>query len=103
MAKSEYIKQLAERKQAERRRMEILRHIVGDAYTLAAHDVLGMGPGRAKAFQDAAEARLTEIFATIHADSKDDRELAYAFAKIDEALGKIVGQDYEPCEIRYYR
>lgn len=102
MSKSAYIRQIAERKLAEQKRLKIMRLIVGDAYTIAAHEILGMGPGRATAFQEAAEKNLAEIFKIIHDDSKDDQYLDYAFSKIDKAMSAIIGQDYKPCEVRYY-
>ncbi len=69
-----------------------------DAAILAAHEVFGMGPGRAAAFRDAYMDAMEEL-AGMFIDDADkkagngDRDLAFAKAKRDEAIRKIVGDE----------
>ena len=69
-----------------------------DAAILAAHEVFGMGPGRAAAFRDAYMEAMEEL-AGMFIDDADkkagngDRDLAFAKAKRDEAIRKIVGDE----------
>lgn len=69
-----------------------------DAAILAAHEVFGMGPGRAAAFRDAYMDAMEELAGMFieDADKKTgngDRDLAFAKAKRDEAIRKIVGDE----------
>lgn len=69
-----------------------------DAAILAAHKVFGMGPGRAAAFRDAYMDAMEELAGMFieDADKKagnGDRDLAFAKAKRDEAIRKIVGDE----------
>jgi len=69
-----------------------------DAAILAAHEVFGMGPGRAPAFRDAYMDAMEELAGMFieDADKKTgngDRDLAFAKAKRDEAIRKIVGDE----------
>ena len=69
-----------------------------DAAILAAHEVFGMGPGRAAAFRDAYMDAMEELAGMFieDADKKTghgDRDLAFAKAKRDEASRKIVGDE----------
>ena len=69
-----------------------------DAAILAAHEVFGMGPGRAAAFRDAYMDAMEELAGMFieDADKKagnGDRDLAFAKAKRDEAIRKIVGDE----------
>ena len=69
-----------------------------DAANLAAHEVFGMGPGRAAAFREAYMDAMEEL-AGMFIDDADkkagngDRDLAFAKAKRDEAIRKIVGDE----------
>ena len=66
-----------------------------DAAILAAHEVFGLGPGRAAAFRDAyvsSMEELAELFIQ-DADQHGDARLEYAKAKRDEALRRIVGDE----------
>lgn len=69
-----------------------------DAAILAAHEVFGMGPGRAAAFRDAYMDAMEELAGMFieDADKKTgngDRDLAFAKTKRDEAIRKIVGDE----------
>lgn len=66
-----------------------------DAAIMAAHEALGMGPGRAAAFREAydnAMEELAELFVD-DCDKHGDKKLVYAKAKRDEAIRKIVGEE----------
>ena len=72
--------------------------LAGDAAILAAHAVVGMGPGRAAAFRDACMDAMEEsagmfIAAAAKKTGNGDRALAFATAKRDAAICKIVGDE----------
>ena len=66
-----------------------------DAAILAAHEVFGLGPGRAAAFRDAYVSSMEELADLFieDADQHGDDRLEYAKAKRDEALRRIVGDE----------
>lgn len=65
-----------------------------DAAIIAAHEALGMGPGRAAAFR-AAYCEAMDELAGMFIDDADggDKTIEYAKAKRDEVIRKIVGED----------
>lgn len=75
-----------------------------DAAIIAAHRALGMGPGRAERFRDAfndAMEELAELFID-DCDNNGDKKLAYAKAKRDEAIRRIVGDEcFVPFDLSY--
>lgn len=73
-----------------------------DAATIAANEVLGMGKGRAKEFL-AKYIEIYNLFARmITEDSKDDPNIDYSTAKIDQRIKSIVGDEaFQPWEVRY--
>lgn len=73
-----------------------------DAATIAANEVLGMGAGRAKAFL-ARYIETYNLFARmITEDSKDDPDIDWSTAKIDQRIKSIVGDEvFRPWEERY--
>ena len=75
-----------------------------DAAILAAHEVFGLGPGRAAAFRDAYVSSMEELAGLFieDADENGDAKLEYAKAKRDEALRRIVGDElFVPFEQAY--
>ena len=64
-----------------------------DAAILAAHEVFGLGPGRAAAFRDAYLGAMEELATLFIEDADGDVRLEYAKAKRDEALRRIVGDE----------
>lgn len=78
------------------RRMARYEHtrmqIAEDAAFMAAHEVLGLGPGRAEAFGVAFVKYVGEITELINTDAKDDKKLEYAKSVIDRAIKPIVGE-----------
>lgn len=72
-----------------------------DAALLAAHEVFGLGPGRAKKFYDTVRDELTDIFMLIMEDKKDDPELTYTFSVINRKIKAIMGDDYIDERKRY--
>ena len=66
-----------------------------DAALIAAHEVFGMGPGRAAAFATAYHEAMEEL-AGLYVDDCDqngDKRIEYAKSKRDEAIRKIVGEE----------
>ena len=75
-----------------------------DAAILAAHEALGMGPGRAAAFRDAYCAAMDELAGMFidDADENGDRQLVYAKTRRDEAIRRIVGDEvFVPFDLSY--
>ena len=66
-----------------------------DAALIAAHEALGMGPGRAAAFSQAYHEAMEEL-AGLYVDDCDengDRHLDYAKCKRDALIRRIVGDE----------
>lgn len=83
-------------------KMDMLMQMGQDAAMIAAHDVLQMGPGRAKAFCEAYIQAVNNIARMVADDQRSDKEFVYAKAKIDEQIAAIVGPDnFQPWEVRY--
>lgn len=81
-------------KEVQRRmvRYDLARmQIAEDAAFMAAHEVLGLGPGRAEAFGNAFVKYVGEITKLIDGDGKDDKKLEYSKSVIDRAIKPIVG------------
>ena len=73
-----------------------------DAAILAAHEVFGMGPGRAEAFRKAYVDAMEELAGMFIDDSEGDKRLEYAKAKRDEAIRAIVGEEaFLPFDVSY--
>lgn len=73
-----------------------------DAALLAAHEVFGMGPGRAEAFRTAYVDAMEELAGMFIDDADGDKRLEYAKAKRDEAIRRIVGDDnFVPFDVSY--
>lgn len=69
---------------------------------MAAHDTLGMGPGRAGNFLRAYIEAMNEMARMIVDDQQDDKEFIYAKAKIDGKIKAIVGEkNFIPWEERH--
>lgn len=78
-----------------------------DAAVMAAHEALGMGPGRAGAYREAYMAAMDEL-AGMFIDDADkkagngDKDLVYAKAQRDEAIRRIVGDElFVPFDLGY--
>lgn len=66
-----------------------------DAALIAAHEALGMGPGRAAAFSQAYHEAMEEL-AGLYVDDCDengDKHIDYAKGKRDALIRKIVGDE----------
>lgn len=84
------------------RKMDILEQMCQDAAMIAAHDVLGMGAGRAVKFGVVYRETLNEMARATMEDAKEDNEVWYSIAKLDERLKAIVGEEnFAPWEERY--
>lgn len=66
-----------------------------DSAMIAAHEVFGMGPKRAKQFDTAYKNAMDElaVLFTMDADENNDAALTYAKAKRDELILSIVGPE----------
>lgn len=85
-----------------RARMDMLLQMGQDAAIMAAHDTLGMGPGRAGNFLQAYIEAMNEMARMIVDDQQDDKEFIYAKAKIDGKIKAIVGEkNFIPWEERH--
>lgn len=78
-----------------------------DAAIIAAHEALGMGPGRAESFRRAYVAAMDELAGLFVDDAgqkpgQGDREIVYAKAKRDEIIRRIVGEEnFVPFDVSY--
>lgn len=73
-----------------------------DAAMMAAHEVLQLGKGRAKEFEQEYKKSINAIANLIVMDSKDDDELVYSKEKHDQTIKAIVGEEnFEPFDVRY--
>lgn len=72
-----------------------------DAADMAANDVFGLGEGRAELWTQTFSDYLTDIMKLIHEDGKDDPDIVYSKAKIDERLSQIHGKHFQPWPVRY--
>lgn len=83
-------------------KMDTLMQMGQDAAMIAAHDVLQLGPGRAKEFCKAYIVAMNDMARMVVDDQKDDKEFVYSKAKIDEQIEAIVGpENFKPWEERY--
>ena len=84
------------------RKMDMLMQMGQDAAMIAAHDILQLGPGRARDFCVAYIAAMNNMARMVVDDQKDDKEFVYSKAKIDEQIKLIVGnENFQPWEERY--
>lgn len=72
-----------------------------DIALIAANEAFGFGPERLKRFSDAFDRIFTEYADMVLDDAKDDPDIAYAKAKIDQKLLSICGPYFDPWEDRY--
>lgn len=83
-------------------KMDMLMQMGQDAAMIAAHDVLQMGPGRARDFCVAYIEAVNGMARIMVDDQKDDKEFVYAKTKLDEQIKAIVGpKNFQPWEVRY--
>lgn len=75
-----------------------------DAALIAAHEVFGMGPGRAAAFAEAYHNAMEEL-AGLYVDDCDqngDKRIEYAKEKRDQVIRAIVGEaNFQPFDEAY--
>ena len=73
-----------------------------DAAMIAASDVLQMGPGRAERFRTAYISAVNEIAHMTVVEDKDDPNMEWTKAKVDERIKRIVGsENFVPWDERY--
>ena len=94
----------AEAKQKARDNFVIASQMALDSAVLAAHDVLGLGPGRAKEFIDSFNDYFAEISKLIlEGSASGDTELSYLQERLDGALKAIEGEAFRNWMERYNR
>ena len=94
----------AEAKQKARENFVIASQMALDSAVLAAHDVLGLGPGRAKEFIDSFNGYFAEISGLIlDGSASGDTELSYLQERLDGALKAIEGDAFHDWMERYNR
>lgn len=87
---------------AEQTRARGMLHF--DASILAAHEVFGLGPGRAGKYQDAYNRALETLAELYVGDLEDngDKQLDYAKGKRDQLILAIVGPElFQPFDLAY--
>lgn len=83
-------------------KMNMLMQMGQDVAMIAAHEVLQMGPGRAKDFCQRYIESMNELARMVCEDQVDDAEFVYTKSKVDEYLLSIVGEEnFRPWEERY--
>lgn len=106
MKRSNFSRQLYKAQMREhlayQKQLDIALQMGLDAATIAANEILGMGAGRAKAFLT-KYIEIYNLFARmITEDSKDDPNIDWSTAKIDQRIRSIVGDEvFRPWEERY--
>lgn len=83
------------------RKQKILVQMCCDAALIAVNDIFGAGPVRAKRFLTAMENNVDEISTMILDAAKDDPDIVYAKAKLDERLKQICGDEFKEWDERY--
>jgi len=73
-----------------------------DAALIAAHEALGMGPGRAALFASAYNEAMEQLATLFVDDGTGDKTMEYAKAKRDELILSIVGEEnFQPFNRAY--
>lgn len=83
------------------RKQKILVQMCCDAAVIAANDVFCAGPVRVKRFISAMASSMNEISTMILDAAKDDPDIVYAKAKLDERLKQICGDEFKEWDERY--
>lgn len=82
-------------------KVNVALQMAKDVADMAAHEVFGLGEGRAEKWTKVYSEILDDMMHMVAADGKDDPEFAYAKTKIDERLKQINGKHFQPWEVRY--
>jgi len=84
------------------KQLDIALQMGMDAATIAANDVLGLEADKSAAFLTAYIDTYNTICKMITEDAKDDPDIEYSTAKIDQRIRQIVGDAvFKPWEERY--
>lgn len=102
MKKSGYLQrqQAAINKQNKETRLFTIQQCK-DIALIACNEAFGFGPDRLKQFSDAFERVFLDYADLVIQDSKEDKEIWYSKAKMDERLKEICGEYFTPWEERY--
>ena len=74
-------------------KLDIALNLGLDAAMITAHEVLGMGPGRAEAFRVKYIETINLMSKMMVEDSVDDADLTYSRELIDRRIKSIVGEE----------
>ena len=95
-------------KKIEAEREDILAHntnksiqVALDQAIITLSRVFGFGEVRAVRFREAFKKDLLEWAEDVQKDHKWDKETVYSTDKREEELKRILGESYEPIEVRY--
>lgn len=72
-----------------------------DAAILAAHEVFQRKGEKLVEFHNAFIKYANEIAEMTIADAKDDKQIEYTKGKVDKRLQEILGDKFQPWEVRY--
>lgn len=72
-----------------------------DAAILAAHEVFQRKGEKIVEFNNAFMKYANEIAEMTLADAKDDKQIEYTKGKVDKELEEILGDKFQPWEVRY--
>ena len=103
MAKNNnYLARLQAKKEAE---MRLYRHFTiqwaADAAILAANEVFQRKGKKLVEFHNAFIRYANEIAEMTVEDAKGDKDIDYTKGKLDERLKELLGEDFQPWEVRY--
>lgn len=106
MRHSNFSKQLYKAQMREhlayQKQLDIALQMGLDSATIAANEILGMEQDKAAGFLTAYIETYNTICKMITEDSKDDPDIIYSTAKVDERIRQIVGEQvFRPWEERY--
>lgn len=83
-------------------KLDIALNMGLDAAMITAHDVLGMGPGRAENFRTKYIETINQMSQMMVEDSADDPDIVYSRELIDRKIKSIVGpENFKEWDDRY--
>lgn len=77
------------------------KQFVVDCAVIAANETFGAGAKRAPEYLDTLYRVMDELADLTLSDAKDDKEVLYMKAKLDERLKPLLGENFVPYDERY--
>lgn len=97
--KNAYAVKLTEQRRRESAERSIFTlQMASDAAILAANQVFGAGPKRAKQFHETMQQIFFEI---VKMTTEDTTDIEYTKQRLDEALHRVLGENFQPWDKRY--